>query len=454
MGGNTTVDDAMLSELASTFAGDLVRPGDASYEEARRVHNGLVDKRPSLIARCAGTADVVDVLRFATGLGVPISVRGGGHNVAGRAVIDDGVVIDLGRMKGITIDPATMTARAQGGVTWREFNREAAVHGLATTGGFVSTTGIAGLTLGGGFGWLMGRHGLAADNLLSAEVVSATGDVLQANDASHDDLFWALRGGGGNFGAVTGFEYRLHPLREVTGGVVAHPFESAGEFLRFYRDFTQDVPEDLGTFAGLVHAPDGSGVKLAAVALCHAGDPAQAQIDLKPLLDFGTPILTQVGPMPYPVVNTMFDDAYPRRALNYWKSSFVRALNDEVIDAMVDGFVSCPSSMSAIAIEHFHGAVTRVPVDATAVPHREPGFDLLITSEWTDPSSTEENITWTRRTFGRFERAFASRRYLNYLDDDDPADDAFGPNRARLEQVKQAYDPENVFRSNHNIAPA
>jgi FAD/FMN-containing dehydrogenase len=448
------IDDGSLEALVGTFAGELVRPTDPSYEEARRVHNGLVDRRPVLIARCRGTADVADAVRFATEGGIPLSVRGGGHNIAGRSVLDDGIVIDLSPMKGILIDPQARTARAQGGVIWKEFNRETALYGLATTGGFVSTTGIAGLTLGGGFGWLMAKHGLAADNLLSAEVVTATGGVIRANRSEHEDLFWALRGGGGNFGAVTNFEYRLHPLREITGGLVAHPIEAAGDLLRFFRDFTQDLPDEVGTFAGLVHAPDGSGAPIAAIAVCHAGDPAQAERDLKPLRDFGSPLITQIGPMPYPVINSIFDEGYPRGALNYWKSNFIHAMDDDFIDMAIDAFATCPSPMTSIGIEHFHGAVTRVPVDATAVPHRDPGYNLLITGVWTDPSTTDETIAWTRSTFQLLQPSFTNRRYVNYLDDDDPADDAFGGNRERLGRVKNMYDPDNVFRSNHNIAPS
>jgi FAD/FMN-containing dehydrogenase len=352
------------------------------------------------------------------------------------------------------VDPEARTARAQGGVIWKEFNRETALYGLATTGGFVSTTGIAGLTLGGGFGWLMAKHGLAADNLLSAEVITATGGVIRANRSEHEDLFWALRGGGGNFGAVTNFEYRLHPLREITGGLVAHSIEAAGDLLRFFRDFTQELPDEVGTFAGLVHAPDGSGAPIAAIAVCHAGDPAQAEIDLKPLRDFGSPLIAQIGPMPYPVINSIFDEGYPRGALNYWKSNFIHAMDDDFIDMAIDAFATCPSPMTSIGIEHFHGAVTRVPVDATAVPHRDPGYNLLITGVWTDPSTTDETIAWTRSTFQLLEPSFTNRRYVNYLDDDDPADDAFGGNRERLGRVKNMYDPDNVFRSNHNIAPS
>jgi FAD/FMN-containing dehydrogenase len=457
MAGLASVDENRLKALAAAFSGALLRPGEHGYEEARRIHNGLIDKRPALIARCLGTADIVEALGFARESGLELSVRGGGHNVAGRAVTDGGVMIDLSLMKGIHVDPKTRTVRAQGGVTWREFNRETAVHGLATTGGVISTTGIAGLTLGGGLGWLMGKYGLAADNLLSVELVTAAREVLTASADEHSDLFWALRGGGGNFGVAASFEYRLHPLRQIFGGLVAHPLPAAKEVVRFCREFTASVPDELIVVAGLVHAPDGSGVPLAAFVVCHAGEPAQAEVDLKPLLEFGSPAMVQVGPMPYPAVNMLLDGAYPRGALNYWKSSFMRALNDEAIDAMVDRFAACPSPMSAIVLEHWHGAATRIGVSDTAVPHREPGFNLLITSVWMDSEATDENIAWTRATYDALEPHLAQRRWMNYLGDDDAGDSiraAYGPNYARLAEVKRRYDPENLFRLNHNIEPA
>ncbi len=365
------------------------------------------------------------------------------------------MMIDLSPMKGIHVDPKARTLRAQGGVTCREFNREAALHGLATTGGVVSTTGIAGLTLGGGLGWLMGKYGLAVDNLLSVELVTNSGEVVNASAGEHPDLFWALRGGGGNFGVAASFEYRLHPLSQVFGGLVAHPFSAAKEALRFYREFTASVPDDLSVFAGLVHAPDGSGVKLAAFVICHAA-PAQAERDLQPLLAFGSPAVVQVGPMPYPAVNMMLDAGYPRGALNYWKLSFLRQLNDDAIDALVDGFASCPSPMSATVIEHFHGAVTRVGLSNTAVPHREPGYNVVITSVWMDPAGTDDNIAWTRAAYAALVPHLARRRYVNYLDHDESADAveaAYGPNYPRLAEVKRRYDPENLFRLNQNIKP-
>jgi FAD/FMN-containing dehydrogenase len=446
-----------LQDLATGFRGELIRPGDGAYDVARRVHNGMVDKHPALIARCLETSDVADAVRFARESGLEISVRGGGHNVAGRAVTDGGAMIDLSQMKRVQVNPEERTARAQGGVIWRELNHETALHGLAVTGGVVSTTGIAGLTLGGGLGWLMGKHGLAADNVLSIELVTAEGEVLNVSADGDADLFWALRGGGGNFGVATWFEYRLHPLAQVVGGIVAHPFEAAKDALRFYRGFGETVPDELSVMPALIHAPDGSGTPLFAFVICHAGSSDRAEADLRDLLAYGSPVLEQVGPMPYPTVNTMLDDGFPAGALNYWKSSFLRALTDESIEALVERFASCPSPMTGIVLEHFHGEVTRIGKTETAVPHREPGFDVLIASVWTDPADTEANVGWTRETYNALAAHLAGRRYVNYLDDDDRDDAvraAYGPNYARLAEIKRRYDPDNVFRLNHNIAPA
>jgi FAD/FMN-containing dehydrogenase len=457
MAAHVSIDENRLQAFAATFSGDLLVPSDPRYEAARTVHNGLVDKRPALIARCRGTADVVDALALAREEGLDVSVRGGGHNVAGRAVVDDGVVIDLSLMKGIHVNPTAPTLRAQGGVVWREFNREAALHGLATTGGVISTTGISGLTLGGGLGWLLGKYGLAADNLMSVELVTAAGEVLTSSADDHPDLFWALRGGGGNFGVATSLEYRLHPLEQVFAGLVAHPFAAAHDVLRFYRDFTDSVSDDLSVIGALVHAPDGSGVPLAAFVVCHGGPIERAQRELEPLLKFGSPAMVQVGPMPYPAANMLLDDGFPKGALNYWKSSFIRSLSDEAIDTMVERFAACPSPMTAMVLEHFHGAVTRIGVSDTAVPHREPGYNFLSASVWTDPATTGDNIAWTRAFYAALEPHFVRRRWLNYLDDDDAGDAvraAYGPNYSRLAEVKRHYDPDNVFHMNHNIQPA
>jgi FAD/FMN-containing dehydrogenase len=442
------------------FSGEQLRPGEDGYEEARRVHNGMIDKHPALIARCRGVADIVAAVNYAREQGAEISIRGGGHNVAGRAVTEGGVMIDLSLMRGIHIDPAGRSARAQGGVTWGELNRETQLHGLAVTGGTISTTGIAGLTLGGGLGWLMGKHGIAADNLVSAEVVTANGAVLTASESDNPDLFWALRGGGGNFGVVSSFEYRLYPVGPtITGGLAIHPFSDAAAVLRFFRDFTAAGPDELGVIGALIHAPDGSGAKLAALVVCHIGSQAKAQEDLAELLAFGSPLDVQIGPMPYSVVNTLLDAGFPKGALNYWKASFLSELSDEAIETAVTQFANCPSPMSAVVVEHLHGAVTRVAVGATAVPHRSEGYDFLIVSEWIDPAGTNANLAWTREAFATMQPFTANQlRYVNYLDEDDMHDEstraAYGPNYDRLVQIKNAYDPENLFHMNTNITPS
>jgi FAD/FMN-containing dehydrogenase len=446
-----------LSSLRSSISGDVLGPDDPGYEDVRRIHNGLIDRRPAAIARCRSSADVAAAVGFATSSGLEISVRGGGHNVAGLAVIDDGLMIDLSLMKSIDVDPGARTARAQGGVVWSEFNDATHEHGLATTGGVISTTGIAGLTLGGGLGWLLPSRGLAVDNLIEVELVTADGEVLKVDAESHPDLFWALRGGGGNFGVAASLTYRLHPLTEVTGGLVAHPFGAADDVLSFYRDFTSSITDDLMVLSGLVHAPDGSGVPLAVLAVCHVGAADEADRALRPLLEFGNPALTAVERMPYPQVNTLLDDGFPRGALNYWKSSFLDELSDEAIRTLTARFPDSPSPMTGVVIEHFHGAATRVPVTATPVRHRELGYNLLIASVWTDPATTDANVAWTRETYAALEPYFAVRRWLNYLGDDESGDavaSAYGPNYARLVEVKRRYDPDNVFHVNQNIKPA
>jgi FAD/FMN-containing dehydrogenase len=446
----------MTSALSDRLGERILRPEDPGYDAARAIHNGLVDKRPALIVRCRNADDVVAALALARDEALEVSVRGGGHNVAGRAVTDGGVMIDLAEMTAIAVDPERKTLTAGGGATWAQLNEAAGAHGLAVTGGAISTTGIAGLTLGGGLGWLMAKYGLAADNLIGAEVVTASGEILGADDESDPDLMWALRGGGGNFGVVTAFTYRVHPLGNVTGGLIAHPFEAAPDLLRWYREAVADVPDDLTVFAGLVHAPDGSGHKLAAMVVCHTGTPEAAERDLAPFLGYGSPLMTEVGAMPYPVMNTLLDGGFPKGAFNYWLSSFTNGLTDALIDTAVERYASVPSPMTPMLFEHFHGAVTRIDPTATATPHREPGWNLLMMSGWTDPGATEANIAWTKETHAALKPELSDRRWLNYLGDDQGQDairGAYGPNYDRLREVKRRYDPENVFHLNHNIAP-
>jgi FAD/FMN-containing dehydrogenase len=451
----TTPESRLVADLAAAVSGDVLGPASERYDAVRAVHNGLIDRRPALIVRCRSTHDVVASLAFANRMGLEVSVRGGGHNVAGRAVTDGGLMVDLSELKAIDVDPGRATATAGAGVVWAELNAATGEHGLAVTGGAVSTTGIAGLTLGGGLGWLMAKHGLAADNLVSAEVVTAEGDVLRASETSHPDLFWAIRGGGGNFGVVTSFTYRLHPVDGIFGGTIVHSFDAAQPLLRFYRDAVAGAPDDLTVFAALLHAPDASGAKLAAFLVFHAGDAATAEADLEPFVTWGSPLAVDVGPMPYPVMNTLLDAGFPDGAFNYWLSGFTAGLPDELIDTAVERFAAAPSTMSAILLEHFHGAVTRVPADATAVPHRHEGWNLLIPSVWTDAARTAANIDWSRTTFAALQPQLTGDRWLNYLGDDQDAAvrAAYGANYERLREVKRRYDPDNVFHLNHNIAP-
>jgi FAD/FMN-containing dehydrogenase len=448
---------AAAAELATTFAGHLLKPGDAGYDDARKVHNGLIDKRPALIIQCRGVADIVDAIKLARKVGLEVAVRGGGHNVAGRATIDGGVMIDLAPMKGIHVDPLARTVRAQGGVTWGELNRETQLHNLAVTGGIVATTGIAGLTLGGGLGWLMGKYGLALDNLRSVELVTAEGRVVRTGKEQDPDLFWAVRGGGGNFGVATSFEYQLHPVGPtVIGGLIAYPFERAREVLRFFRDCTASLPDEQILLAGLLHAPDGSGTKLAAMVTCHCGSSAEGEKAMRSLRHLGSPAMDALGPIRYCELNRMLDASYPRGALNYWKSSYLAQLSDAAIDTMIACFAQCPSPMDHLVLEHTHGAVSRVAIGDTAFPHRAEGYNLLVLSEWMEPALTGRCVAWGRESYAKMQPFIASGRYVNYLGDDE-ADDAvsaaYGPNYGRLQEVKTKYDPENFFRMNQNIQP-
>ena len=444
-----------VAELRGRFSGHVLEPGDRSYEEARRIHNGLIDKHPALIARCQNTADVVDAVNFGRDHGMEVSVRGGGHNVAGRAVTEGGLMIDLAPMKGIYVDPTRGTARAQGGVTWREYNRATHVHGLATTGGMVSTTGIAGLTLGAGLGWLMGKYGMAIDNLMAVELVTADGQAHTITEESDPDLFWGLRGGGGNFGVAASLEYRAHPVSTVLGGLVAYPLADAVRVLGVLRAVVDELPDEFIVAAGLVPAPDGSGEKIVVVGVCHCGEIEQAKRDVQALRSAATPLLDIIDPMPYPVLNTLLDDAYPRGARSYWKSAFFKEFDDEAVEVMTAAFQKAPSAMSNFILEHFHGAVTRVGPTETAYPHRQPGYNLIVISEWLDPTEDEVNIAWARETFDALAPYMADANYVNYLghDEGDRVRAAYGPNWERLVHVKRRVDPDNFFRLNQNIDP-
>ncbi|MDI4232770.1 FAD-binding oxidoreductase [Bradyrhizobium sp. Arg237L] len=448
---------AAAAKLGKTFTGQLLKPADAGYEEARRVHNGLVDKRPALIVQCHNPADVTEAIKLTQELGLEVAVRGGGHNVAGRATTDGGVMIDLAPMKAIQVDLKNQTVRAQGGATWADLNRETQKHGLAVTGGVVSSTGVAGLTLGGGLGWLMGKYGLALDNLCSVDLVDAEGKAMRTAKDEEPDLFWAVRGGGGNFGVATSLEYQLYPIGPtVTGGLLAYPYDHARDVLRFFRESTASLPDEQTLFAALTHAPDGSGAKLAAMVTSHCGSLDAGEKAVSPLKQFGSPILDAVGQMTYCDLNGMLDAGYPKGAFNYWKSTFLRQLSDDAIDTMIQCFARCPSPMGQLLLEHIHGAVARVGVQDTAFPHRANGYNFIVLSQWTEPAITDQCIAWARETYAAMEPFAAAGRYVNYLGDDEPGDAvsaAYGPNYRRLQELKTKYDPKNFFRMNQNIRP-
>jgi FAD/FMN-containing dehydrogenase len=454
----TRIDRSALSPLARSFSGRLLLPGDAGYEAARRVHNGMIDRHPSIIACCRRTADAVNALDFAIRHDLEIAVRGGGHNVAGRAVIDDGMMIDLSPMKAIRVDPATPPVRVEAGVTWGEFNRETQLHGLATTGGAVSTTGIAGLTLGGGFGFLMGRHGFAVDNLAATELVTASGKVLRASKDENDELFWGVRGGGGNFGIVTSFEFMLHPIGPaVSGGMIAYPIDQSQDMLRFYRELTCEAPDALTVAASLTHSPDGSGRRLAAMLVCHCGTADEARTALQRIKSFGNPVLDRLGPLSYESLNQILDSSFPKLALNYWKSCFLASVSDDVIAVLNEQFARCPSAMSKLILEHIHGAALRPRSTDMAFPHRDPGYSVLIIAQWSDPGDSARNIAWAKETFAALAPFTRHGAYSNYMADDEKLDGvkrAFAANFPRLQKLKDAYDPDNLFRNNQNIPPS
>lgn len=446
------VDGTKIEDLAKQFRGEMVRPGDATYDEARKVFNGSIDSHPRLIVRCAGVADVVDAVRFARDTNLLVSVRGGGHGVAGKAVAGD-MVIDLSPMKGIRVDANDRTAHAQAGLTWGEFNRETQVYGLATTGGVVSITGIAGLTLGGGFGWLMGKYGLACDNVLSFDMVTADGRVVVANDDENGDLKWGLRGGSGNFGIVTSFQYRLHPVGPLLAGMVLHAFQNAKEVLRFYRDFTANAPDEVSCYCGLLTGPDGN--LAAGLLAAYIGPIDQGESVLRPARDFGSPVLDAVGPMSYSDLNMMLDAANQPGFHNYWKSDFLRELNDEAIETLVDYTARVPSPMSQVVLEHVHGAVQRVNADDAAFSQRDGQYNFGIYSIWADSADSGKNIEWTRDFSAAMQPFTTGSVYLNYIGDEgeERIRGAYGANYARLVSLKNKYDPTNFFHLNQNIKP-
>jgi hypothetical protein len=447
------LDEADVQELAAALRGDLIRSEDDRYDTARAVFNAMVDRRPALIVRCVGVSDVMRGVEFARSHDVPLSIRGGGHSVAGKAVYDGGLMLDLSPMKGIRVDPPQRTAEAQAGLTLGEFDHETQAFGLATTLGVVSVTGIAGLTLGGGLGWLNGLHGLACDNLLSADVVTADGQLLTASEEENEDLFWAIRGGGGNFGVVTSFRYRLHPVGTVLGGGLSYPLSKAHEVLRFYHEFASGCPDELSTDASLGVAPDGSSVVV--VSVCYCGPAEEGERVLRPLREFGSPLADNIQPMAYTTLQSAPDARFPPGRQHYWKSSYLRELNDNAVEVMVQFVSEIPSPTTGVGLQQMHGAASRVDPTATAFPHRDEHYDFLILSQWVDPAESERNVEWTRSLFEAMEPYFEGGVYVNNLGDEgeDRVREAYGANYERLLALKGKYDPTNFFRLNQNIKP-
>ncbi len=452
-------DPASIENLKAEFRGSLLQPGHEGYDEVRAIWNGMIDRRPALIARCAGVADIIAAVRFAAAHDLLLAIKGGGHNVAGNAVCQGGLMIDLSGMRSVRVNPRARTARAEGGATWADFDTETQAFGLATTGGLISATGVAGLTLGGGIGWLMGSYGLACDNLLSVDLVTAEGKLITASASENPELFWGVRGGGGNFGVVTSFEFRLHPVGpEVYAGMLLYPVARARQALAFFRDFVAGAPDELGALAGLITTPDGTPV-LALVVVCSGSLEAGAQI-VQPLRDFDRPMLDTLGPTPYRKIQTVFDAGSPPGRRYYWKSSFLDSLPDAAIATAVERFAEIRSPHCKLFIECLGGAVGRVGRDDTVFDHRASPFDLLVIGAWEDPTADQENIAWARATWQAMQPYASEGVYMNYLGQEADEGDArikaaYGPEKYdRLVALKTRYDPGNLFRMNQNVRPA
>jgi FAD/FMN-containing dehydrogenase len=445
------VGEAAIGEFERALHGELLRPDSGGYDEARKVWNRLVDKRPALIARCADADDVAHTVRFAREHDLLVAVRGGGHNIAGNCVCDGGLMVDLSPMTGISVDPERRTARAEPGLRLGEFDRATQAHGLATTMGIASDTGIAGLTLGGGYGWLGGRHGLACDNLLSVELVTADGQRVTASESDNADLFWGVRGGGGNFGVVTSFEYRLHPVGKVLGGMAL--YAPTTEAVRFYDEFSSTCPEEVSTVGLLTSAPDGS---LAfAIVACHCGSIEEGEKALAPLRSFGPPIADMLEPRDYVEMQSLTDEAWPPGNLFYWKSSLVRTLGDELIEALLVHAASKPTPLSVIYMQQLHGTASRVDAADTAFPHRFDHYNCGAMLQTQEPTDTEAGIQWAREGWQSMQPFAERSSYVNDLGDegDERVREAYGPSFERLRALKDKYDPTNFFRLNQNIKP-
>ena len=451
-----------LDQLRDRVGGDVIAPGDSAYDDARKVYNAMIDRHPAVVVRCGDVGDVVAGVNFARENGLDLAVRGGSHSVPGFGTCDDGVVIDLCGMRTVTVDAESRTARAQGGATWGDFNDATHVHGLATTGGIISTTGVAGLTLGGGIGYLARGFGLSCDNLISADVVTADGRSVVASADENADLFWALRGGGGNFGVVTSLEFQLHPVETIYGGPMFFEVEDADTVLRFFREFIADAPEEFGGFPAWQIAPplpfipeNRHGDTFLAFVACWAGPVDQGEAMLKPLHDVAPVVAEHVGEMPYPALNSAFDALLPPGLQHYWKANFVTELSDAVVDAHLEHGPKVPAVNSTVHIYPINGACHRVASDATAFAYRDANFASVVVGAWPDPSQNEANIRWVRDYYDATAPLSQEGGYVNFMagDDQDRIKANYRGNYERLVQVKRTYDPDNLFHLNQNIRP-
>ena len=445
--------ETATAELLGAGFGQVIYRGDARFDPARTVFNGMIDRRPLAVIRSADAFDVLHSIEFARRNDLQLTIRGGGHSVAGNAVRENALMLDLSAMKAIHVDPDTQTVQAEPGLTLGEFDRATQQFGLATTLGVVSTTGIAGLTLGGGLGWLNGRYGLACDNLISAEVATADGRLLRASEQENEDLFWAIRGGGGNFGVITAFEYRLHPVDRVLAGGLSYPLKMAPRVLRFYDDFVKTAPDQLATALALAQTPDGQ--PIVSIGVCYCGPVEDGERVLRPLRRFQSAADDSIQPMPYVVLQSARDEGFPFGRLHYWKSGWLRQLSDSAIETLMEFVPQMPSSVSAVGLQRMHGLASRVAPAATAFAHRAAQYDFLILSQWSDAADSARNIKWTLALFEAMQPHLENSVYVNNLGDEGPdrVRAAYGENYSRLVAVKRTYDPDNMFRANQNIDP-
>jgi FAD/FMN-containing dehydrogenase len=462
-GGKIAVSTDILTALRPQLRGNLCLPDEAGYDEARTIWNAMIDRRPGAVVRCHGASDVMRAVRLARDNGLLVAVRGGGHNIAGNAVCEGGLLIDLSPMRSVRIDPKKRTARVEPGVTLGEFDKEAQAFGLATPLGINSTTGVAGLTLGGGFGWLSRKFGFTVDNLISADVVTADGALVQASGAENPDLFWAIRGGGGNFGVVTSFEFKLHPVGpDLTSGLIVHPFARARELLAGYRAVAASAPDELTIWVVLRKAPplpflpaEVHGTEILVFAVCYSGDPAEAEGALAPLRALGEPIADVIGLQPYAAWQMAFDPLLTPGAFNYWKSHNFTALSDGLLDTLVDYVGSLPTEECEIFIGQLGGASSRIGTEVTAYPHRDANFVMNVHTRWRDRADERATIAWARGLFAATAPHATGGVYVNFMPEDETErlPGAYGGNYARLAALKARYDPDNLFRLNQNIRP-